>query len=113
MYLIVLVAAVASLAVSEGQNLASEPTALTPQTVYGVLAALIVAVVALGQLFGSNQPVQEGWTFTHMVIAGVWALYLLSGLILVLAGFTGWVVLGNLAIAILAGIIFWLLYNSD
>lgn len=113
MYAVVLAAAVASFAVSQGQSLVAPQPAITPQTVFGVLATLIVIVVALGRLFGSDQSVQEGWTLTHAAVAGVWALYLLAGLGLVLTGFTGWVVLGNLTVAIVAGLGFWFLYDPD
>lgn len=112
LYVVTLVAALASFAVTEGPLL-TQPAALTPRPVFGVLVPLLAVVVSLGHLFGSDQPVQEGWTLTHVALAGVWGLYLLAGLVLVSAGFTGWVVLGNLTIAIAAGLAFWLLYDSD
>lgn len=110
-YTVVFVSAVASFAVSQGQRVVAAPAMITPNTVFGVLATLLVAVVSLGRLFGSDQSVQEGWTFTHGLIAGIWALYIVAGLMLILVGFTGWVVLGNLTIAIVAGVTFWLFYN--
>lgn len=111
LYAVVVVATIASFAVSQGLTLFTGPGKLNPRLVFGVLATLIVVVVALGRLFGSDQTVQEGWTLTHIAVASVWTLYLFSGLGLVLSGFTGWVVLGNLAIAVVAGLAFWYLYD--
>jgi hypothetical protein len=113
LYAVVLVAAIASFAVAEGRTIVSGVSVFTPRMVFGVLATLIVVTVALGRLFGSYQSVQEGWTPTHVALAGVWTLYLLAGIGLVLVGYTGWVVLANLLVAIGAGLAFWYLYDKQ
>jgi hypothetical protein len=110
-YIVAIVAAVGSFAITQGSEIVAPPYTLTPRTVYGVIAPLIVVVVALGQLFGSDTPVGEKITLTHVAIGITWAIYLLAGVALVIAGYTGWVVLGNLAIAISAGLIFGYLYT--
>lgn len=108
-YVVALVAAVGSFAVT----IASEPLTFTPRTVFGVTATLIVVVVALGGLFGSNTPVREGVTYAHLALVLVWLVYLFAGVALVLAGFTEWVVLSNLAIAVGAGLLFGYLYTRE
>lgn len=113
LYAVVLVAAIASFAVAEGRTIASGSSVFTPRTVFGVVATLIIVSVALGRLFGSDQSVQEGWTLTHVALAGVWTLYLLAGIGLVLVGYTGWVVLANLLVALGAGLAFWYLYDEQ
>lgn len=111
LYVAVLIAAVGSFAVSQGQTIFNQPMTITPETVFGVIATLIVVVVALGQLFGSDTPVNEEITFTHLAVATMWAIYLLAGVVLVVTGNTGWVVLANLLIAVGAGLLFGYLYT--
>lgn len=113
LYGVVIVVAVASFVVSQGQTVVSGSWDFNPRLVFGFLATVLLIVVALGQLFVSDQSVQEGWTLTHIAVASVLALYLLAGVALLLSGFTGWVVLGNLAIPIVAGIAFWIVYGPE
>jgi len=108
----VIVAAVASLTVSQGQAIVTPRSVFTPRVVFGFLAALAVVTVALSQLFGSQQPVREGWTTTHITTAVAWAVYALAGLGLIVVGFRGWVVFANLAVSVGGGVLFWYLYSS-
>lgn len=110
-YVFALVAAVGSFAVTQGPVLLERGLTLTPTTVFGTIAPLIVVVVALGRLFGSETLVTEEITLTHLAVVVVWAVYLLAGLALLSAGFTGWVVLVNVAIAVSGGLIFGSLYS--
>ena len=110
-YVFALVAAVGSFAVTQGPELADRSVTFTPDTMFGIIAPLIVVVVALGQLFGSRTPVSEGITLTHLAIASVWVVYLLAGIGLVSVGYTGWMVLLNLLVAVSAGLIFGYLYS--
>lgn len=113
LYVSVIAVAVASFAVSQGQAVVTAPRIFTPQVVFGFLTTLAVVTVALGRLFGSEQPVREGWTATHVAFAVVWAAYLLAGLGLVAAGFRGWVVFANLAVPVVGGVLFWHLYSPE
>ena len=110
LFTVVVVVAVISFAISHWQSLVTGSWNLNPQLVFDVLITIFGIVVCLGYLFGSAPTSQEEWTFTDIAIASVWALYLLAGLAFVLSGFTGWVVLAHLAIAIGGGLAFWYLY---
>ena len=110
-YVFAVVAAVGSVAVTLGPDLVDQSVTVTPETVFGTIHPLIVVVVALGRLFGSETPVTDEVTPIHLAIAAVWAIYLLAGLALLSAGFTGWVVLVNVAAAVAGGLIFGYLYS--
>ena len=112
-YLTAIVAAIGSFVLSQGPALTNTNTAFIPRNVFAAIAMLIVVVVALSQLFGQNTPVSEGITVTHVAVAVVWVLYLLAGVGFVINGSTGWVVLGNLAIAVGVGIIFLISYAKQ
>jgi len=113
LFTVVVVVAVISFAISHWQSLVTGSWNLNPQLVFEVLVFLLFIVICLGYLFGSAPTSQEEWTFTDIAMASVWALYLLAGLAFVLSGFTGWVVLTHLAIAIGGGLAFWYLYNPE
>lgn len=71
---------------------------LAPDAVLGVLAFTGLIAVTAGRLFGSEQAVQEGITKTHVVVGIVWAVYLFAAVGFVVAGNTGWIVLGHLVV---------------
>jgi hypothetical protein len=110
-YVFALIAAGGSFAVTQGPVLLKRGLTFTPRIVFGTIAPLIVVVVALGRLFGSETLVTDEITLTHLAVAAVWAVYLIAGLALLSAGFTGWVVLVNVAVAVGAGLIFGYLYS--
>lgn len=113
LYVSVVAVAVGSLAVSQGQAIVTSRSILTPRVVFGFSTTLVIVTVALGRLFGSQQPIREGWTATHVTTAVAWATYSLAGIGLVAVGFRGWVVFANLAVSVGGSVSFWYLYSSD
>jgi hypothetical protein len=58
----------------------------------------------MGQLLGALIEIDEGFTLAHLSVGIVWAAYILAGIVFVLMGDVGLIVIGNMAIAISAGL---------
>ena len=78
---------------------------VTPTRVFGVVVPALVIAVGIDMLVGSGVAVGDDAfpTLSQALVGLVWAGYLGAGLAFLVAGYTGWIVLTHLAIAIGAG----------
>lgn len=102
----VVLAALFALVTADLLAVVRSPFAASPGEVYGVLVPVIMIVVGLSFVFGSETSVHESFTLGGGVVVAVIAVYLLVSVGLVATGHTGWVPLTHLAISASGAIVF-------
>lgn len=100
-----ILAAVVAVLVTTGLN--EPPVSLTPASVYGLVVPGLVIAVGIDMLVGAAvEAGDDGFpTLSQALVVLAWTCYLGAGLAFLAAGYTGWIVVTHLVIAVGAGVV--------